>query len=113
MNTFVNILTIYCFYGKYISMNKLFDISDFVSIATEQSVVSSLVERYKKRLKELKMTRKDMAEKSGVSYGSLRRFEASGEISLSSLLKVCRVMGCIEDFDNIFKNKIIKNLKDY
>ena len=54
-----------------------------------------------------------MAEKSGVSYGSLRRFEASGEISLSSLLKVCRVMGCIEDFDNIFKNKIIKNLKDY
>ena len=106
-------MTIAGVYGKYNSMNKLFDISDFVNVATEQSVVSSLVERYKKRLKELKMTRKDMAEKSGVSYGSLRRFEASGEISLSSLLKVCRVMGCIEDFDNIFKNKIIKNLKDY
>lgn len=106
-------LTINFICGKYNNMNKLFDISDFVNVATEQSVASSLVERYKKRLKELKMTRKDMAEKSGVSYGSLRRFEASGEISLSSLMKVCRVMGCLEDFDNIFKNKIIKNLKDY
>ena len=94
-------------------MKNLFDISDFVNIATEQSVVSDLVDRYKKRLKELRMTRMELSRKSGVSYGSLRRFEATGEISLTSLIKVCKIMGCMEDFNHIFKNKIIRDLKDY
>lgn len=94
-------------------MKNLFDIGDFVNIATEQSVVSDLVDRYKKRLKELRMTRMELSRRSGVSYGSLRRFEATGEISLTSLIKVCKVMGCMEDFNYIFKNKIIRDLKDY
>lgn len=94
-------------------MKNLFDIGDFINIATEQSVVSDLVARYKKRLKELRMTRMELSRRSGVSYGSLRRFEATGEISLSSLIKVCKAMGCMEDFNHIFKNKIVRDLKDY
>jgi len=39
---------------------------------------------------------------SGVSYGSMKRFESSGEISLVSLLKVAIVLVCTDAFEQLF-----------
>lgn len=93
-------------------MKGKFDISQFVSVQTQQKVLENLVDRFKKRRKESKISQKELATKSGVSYGSIRRFEGSGEISLSSLLKLANALNCLQDFNELFKNKIIKNLKD-
>jgi transcriptional regulator with XRE-family HTH domain len=93
-------------------MRKNFDISDFVKVTTEQSVTAELIERFKKRRKEYGLTQKELSNRSGVSYGSIRRFESNGDISLNSLLKISSVIGCLEDFNELFKNEIIKNLKD-
>jgi len=90
-----------------------FDISVFVNAETEQSVLAELVKRERQRRKDLRLSQKEMAVRSGVSYASIRRFEATGEISLSSLLKIGSVMDCLSDFNGLFKNKIITNLKDY
>ena len=38
--------------------------------------------------KRKKITQKQLAARSGVSLGSLKRFEQSGEISLQSLTKI-------------------------
>jgi transcriptional regulator with XRE-family HTH domain len=94
-------------------MKGTFDIGDFVNVSTQQSVTNNLVDRVKKRRKELKLSRQDLAAKSGVSYASLRRFETSGEISLSSLLKIAQALGALEDFNQLFKHKIITDLKDF
>lgn len=91
---------------------KNFDIGDFVNVATEQSITIELIERFKKRRKEYGLTQEDLSKRSGVSYGSIRRFESSGDISLNSLLKISSVIGCLEDFNELFKNEIIKNLRD-
>ena len=40
-----------------------------------------------------------LAGRSGVSLGSLRRFERTGLISLVSLLKLASALGRLEDFD--------------
>ncbi len=93
-------------------MKGKFDISEFVSVQTQQKVLENLVNRFKKRRKESKISQKELATKSGVSYGSIRRFEGSGEISLSSLLKLANALNSLQDFNELFKNKIIKNLKD-
>lgn len=93
-------------------MKGKFYISEFVSVQTQQKVLENLVDRFKKRRKESKISQKELATKSGVSYGSIRRFEGSGEISLSSLLKLANALNCLQDFNKLFKNKIIKNLKD-
>lgn len=93
-------------------MKGKFDISEFVSVQTQQKVLENLVDRFKKRRKESKISQKELATKSGVSYGSIRRFEGSGEISLSSLLKLANALNSLQDFNELFKNKIIKNLKD-
>ena len=54
-----------------------------------------------------------MAQRSGVSFGSIRRFEEKGDISLCSLVKIGHAMDCLQDFNELFKNSKIKNLKDF
>lgn len=93
-------------------MRRRFDIGDFVNVTTKQSVKDDLVNRFKKRRAEFGISQKELSKRSGVSYGSIRRFESTGDISLSSLLKISDVIGCLEDFNYLFKNPIIKSLKD-
>ena len=42
------------------------------------------------------LTQAGLAERSGVSLASLRKFERQGVISLASFLKLCMVLGCLE-----------------
>lgn len=65
-------------------MKNKFDISDFVDYLTEEKVIKNLVNRVIARRKELKISQKELAFKSGVSYESIRRFETTSEISLKS-----------------------------
>lgn len=94
-------------------MIQKFDISTFVNITTEENILKGMVDRVKLRRKELKLTQKELAKRSGVSYGSIRRFESNGEISLTSLLKIANAINCLEDFKELFKYQQITNLKDY
>ena len=93
-------------------MGRKIDISDFIRISTEQSIKQELVIRFIKRRKESKLTQKDLSVRSGVSYGSIRRFESSGDISLQALLKLSRVLGCLDDFNEVFNKQITTNIKD-
>lgn len=72
-------------------MKNKFDISDFVDYLTEEKVIKNLVNRVIARRKELKISQKDLAFKSVVSYESFRRFETTGEISLKSLIQIAKV----------------------
>ena len=94
-------------------MEKKFDIIEFVNTQTLQSVTDQLVEREKQRRKKMHLSQRDLANKSGVSYASIRRFESIGEISLNSLLKIANALDCLEDFNSIFKMPVVKSLKDY
>ena len=94
-------------------MGKKFDIIEFVNTQTLQSVTDQLVEREKQRRKKMHLSQKDLANKSGVSYASIRRFESIGEISLNSLLKIANALDCLDDFNSIFKMPVVKSLKDY
>ena len=94
-------------------MKNFLDISEFVKTSTAQSVTEDLVKRFKKRRKESGMTQKELSLRSGVSYASIRRFETSGDISLSSLISIARVVKCLDDFNSLFCTPIIGNLKDY
>lgn len=94
-------------------MEKKFDIADFVKTQTIQSVTEQIVEREKQRRKKMHLSQRDLANKSGVSYASIRRFESIGEISLTSLLKIANALDCLEDFNLMFKMPTVKSLKDY
>jgi transcriptional regulator with XRE-family HTH domain len=51
--------------------------------------------------KQEKMSQKELSERSGVAYASVRKFEQTGVISLESFLKICEVLKRLADFESI------------
>ncbi len=49
----------------------------------------------------MNLSQKELAERSGVTWASLKRFERQGLIALESLLKLALVLGCLDDFDRL------------
>ncbi|MBA0882583.1 helix-turn-helix domain-containing protein [Flavobacterium undicola] len=77
---------------------------------TPSQVQTELAERLREIRKDKKISQSELAAKSGVSLGSIKRFEHTGEISLASLLKLAHLFDRLDDFDTVFK--INENLKE-
>lgn len=93
-------------------MEKKFDISTFVDVLTEEKTLCNLVNRVIKKRKDMKISQKKLSDISGVSYGSIKRFELTGEISLRSLLKIASALDSLEDFEKLFTRITIKSVKE-
>jgi transcriptional regulator with XRE-family HTH domain len=73
---------------------------------------SELAERFRNLRRSKKISQSELANKSGVSLGSLKRFEQSGQISLESLLKLAHLFDRLEDFDSVFSiNEDLKEIE--
>lgn len=62
-----------------------------------------IADKHKKLRKQKGLSQSELAERSGVSLGSLKRFETKGQISLESLLKLAFVLGRLSDFETVLK----------
>ena len=69
------------------------------------SIKDGIAERFRNARRAVKISQMTMAERSGVSLGSIKRFEQTGEISLLSLIKLALVLGYEEDFNDLFRRK--------
>ena len=65
------------------------------------SIKDGVAGRFRNARRAAKISQMTMAERSGVSLGSIKRFERTGEISLSSLIKLAMVLGYEEDFNEL------------
>ncbi|MEC4004168.1 helix-turn-helix transcriptional regulator [Flavobacterium sp. SUN052] len=71
-----------------------------------------LADRFKKIRKEKKISQAQLATTSGVSLGSIKRFEYTGLISLESVLKLAHLFDRLDDFENVFKvNEDLKQIE--
>ncbi len=68
-------------------------------------VLREVAERFQKLRKQHNYSQHQMAERSGVSLGSIKRFERTGLISLDSLVKLAHVLDALEQFDTLFQVK--------
>ncbi|WP_430815920.1 helix-turn-helix domain-containing protein [Carboxylicivirga sp. RSCT41] len=73
--------------------------------STPDSIIKELAKRHKALRKQLKLSQAELAERAGVSLGSLKRFETTAQISLESLLKLANLLNRLSDFDDVFKPK--------
>ena len=53
----------------------------------------------------MRLTQAGLARRSGVTLGSLKRFETTGLIAFDSLLKIALVLECLGDFDKLGANR--------
>lgn len=79
--------------------------NEFSFLRSPDELNREIAERMSRRRKEQKITQVQLAERSDVSLGSIKRFERTGEIALSSLVKIAFVLGCEADFDGLFAKK--------
>ncbi len=70
---------------------------------TPKEIMLLLGERVRKLRKERKMSRQDLADRSGVPTPTLRKFEQTGIISLESLLKLVKVVGRLQEFEQLLQ----------
>ena len=73
-----------------------------INLKTPKDIRLDIAAKAKARRLALDISQKELAVRSGVSLGSVKRFEASGLISLSSLLEIGLVLRQLQDFDMLF-----------
>lgn len=69
------------------------------------AVLKEVAERHKKYRKNRKISQETLAERSGISLGSLKRFESTGQISFESLLRLAHFFGLLDHFSSLFEEK--------
>jgi transcriptional regulator with XRE-family HTH domain len=70
---------------------------------TPYQIAKELSLRHRAIRKQLKLSQVELADRSGVSLGSLKRFESTGQISLESLLKLAHLLDRLSDFEPVFQ----------
>lgn len=74
-----------------------------VNMITPREMQRLIASRARNLRLELNLSQQSLSVKSGVSYGSLKKFEQTGQISLESLLKLTLVLGRMDDFKALFE----------
>ncbi len=79
---------------------------------TPEEINQMIAVGMKKLRKRLKISRQKLSEISGVSYGSIKRFEESGNISLLSLTKIAIALDAVDDIKKIFSEIPYKSIQE-
>lgn len=73
-------------------------------------------ERLAARMKQLRLARdwkrETLAEHAGISAGTVKRFETTGQIALDNLLKVALALGCLDQFEQVFAPPVARTLAE-
>ena len=79
---------------------------------TPEEINQSLAKRLKNLRKRKHIGQKELSERTGVSYGSIKRFERSGNISLLSLTKIAMELDCSDEIKNLFTKVAYRNIQE-
>ena len=82
----------------------------------ELKTTGEMAQTLAKRLKNLRLLRKwkrsTLAERSGVSEASLRRFEQTARVSLENFLKLLSALDRLDEMDELFQPPPVKSIDD-
>jgi len=70
---------------------------------TPHEMAETIARQVQAKRLSLNWSQKTLSERSGVSFGVLKKFEQTGVISLESLLKIALVLESLEEFKILFK----------
>lgn len=79
---------------------------------TAEELDQKLARRVRNIRKRRSISQEKLAQMSGVSYGSIKRFEASGQISLISLTKIAMALEIADELRNIFTQVPYKDIQE-
>lgn len=84
------------------------DLDDF----NPRAIMRNMAARVKRNRLELNLSQNALAIRSGVSLGSLKRFEHNGEISLKSLVMLAIALDATQEFALLFSQKKYQSIDE-
>lgn len=85
---------------------------NFLNQKTPHEIDAMIAQRIRDIRKRQKLSQQKLSEKSGVSLGSVKRFESSGEISLISLTKIAIALNCEDELINLFAEQPFLSIQE-
>ncbi len=82
--------------------------NNFLNQKSPIEISKAISEKIKQRRKKMKISQSALAKKSGVSLGSIKRFESKYEIALISLIKIAIAL----EYESDFKTPDFKKLQN-
>ena len=83
-------------------MNDILSLLDNYTLDNVDDIAKALADDFRKRRIEKNLTRKQIAEMSGVAMGNIVRFEQKGLISLKNLIGIAMALGYTSEVKRIF-----------
>ena len=79
---------------------------------TAEELDLKLAQRVRNIRKRRSISQEKLASMSGVSYGSVKRFESTGQISLLSLTKIAMALDLADELRNIFSQVPYRDIQE-
>ena len=79
---------------------------------TAEELDQKLAQRVQNIRKRRSISQEKLASMSGMSYGSIKRFETSGQISLISLTKIAMALDIADDIRNLFTTVPYRDIQE-
>lgn len=79
---------------------------------TAEEIDMKLAGRIRGIRKRRSISQKKLSEMSGVSYGSIKRFETTGQISLLSLTKLAFALNEVDEIRNLFTDVPYQSIQE-
>lgn len=79
---------------------------------TAEEIDKKIADRLRLIRKRRSISQQKLAQMSNVSYGSIKRFEATGQISLLSLTKIAAALNVTDDLRNLFTQVPYRNIEE-
>ena len=86
--------------------------NQFLNQKTPNEIAKNLAVKIREHRKKLKISQSTLAQKSGVSLGSVKRFETKYEISLQSFIKIAIALDLDSDLENLFTIKTYTSIDE-
>lgn len=79
---------------------------------TAEELDKKLALRMRNIRKRRSISQQKLSAMSGVSYGSVKRFESTGQISLRSLTKLAMALGIADELRELFTQVPYRNIEE-
>jgi len=93
-------------------MDNILTDKSFIDDFNPKALAKTIASNFKARRLELNITQEALSLKSGVSLGSIKRFENGNEISLKHLLLLAVALNATQEFKTLFSKKQYQSIEE-
>ena len=68
--------------------------------------------RARQRRLDDNLSQEGLAKRAGVSLGTLKRFESTGDVSIESLISLAFALNAEEEFESLFPKREYRSIRD-